>query len=314
MVIYHGEVNEDSDGPVEVCVPFVGEADLAGQAHRVEPAHREAYTEITVAQVAFPQILSAYDAVERWIGENGREITGVAARGLRRRLHAPRAERPRLRHRLPDQPRYLTVGRRSYRDGMASDGRDLTSSEFEHVDLSGTRFSSVRLNGATILHSALHRVVMRGVEILDTTIDGEIQNLVVNGVDVAPLVEAELDRRYPDRITFRPTSADGFRTAWELNARLWSATVGRARVSTLICCTSRSTASGLSSRPCGISPSPASPGSAGASAEIPAPGIRCRCPGIRWSRPTACPGTATPAPRSRRRSRCVVPRCLSRVM
>ncbi len=112
---------------------------------------------------------------------------------------------------------------------MASDGRDLTSSEFEHVDLSGTRFSSVRLNGATILHSALHRVVMRGVEILDTTIDGEIQNLVVNGVDVAPLVEAELDRRYPDRITFRPTSADGFRTAWELNARLWSATVGRAR-------------------------------------------------------------------------------------
>ena len=76
MVIYHGEVNEDSDGPVEVCVPVSGDGDLSGQAHRVEPAHREAYTEITVAQVAFPQILSAYEAVERWIGENGREITG----------------------------------------------------------------------------------------------------------------------------------------------------------------------------------------------------------------------------------------------
>jgi hypothetical protein len=36
---------------------------------------------------------------------------------------------------------------------------------------------------------------MRGVEIVDTTIDGEIQNLVINGVDVAPLVEAELDKR-----------------------------------------------------------------------------------------------------------------------
>ena len=76
MVIYHGEVNEDSDGPVEVCVPVSGDGDLSGQAHRVEPAHREAYTEITVAQVAFPQILSAYEAVERWIGANGRQITG----------------------------------------------------------------------------------------------------------------------------------------------------------------------------------------------------------------------------------------------
>ena len=76
MVIYHGEVNEDSDGPVEVCVPVSGDADLASHSRRIEPAHREAYTEITVAQVAFPQILSAYDAVERWVGENGREITG----------------------------------------------------------------------------------------------------------------------------------------------------------------------------------------------------------------------------------------------
>ena len=75
FVIYHGEVNEDSDGPVEVCVPIIGPADLDGQAHRVEPAHREAYTTITVAQVAFPQILSAYEAVERWITENGKEIT-----------------------------------------------------------------------------------------------------------------------------------------------------------------------------------------------------------------------------------------------
>lgn len=76
LVIYHGEVNEDSDGPVEVCVPVTGNGELSGQAHRIEPAHREAYTEITVAQVEIPQILSAYEAVERWIKENGREITG----------------------------------------------------------------------------------------------------------------------------------------------------------------------------------------------------------------------------------------------
>ncbi|HEV8556865.1 MAG TPA: DinB family protein [Actinophytocola sp.] len=103
------------------------------------------------------------------------------------------------------------------------------ANEFVHMNLSGARFSDVSLNGATIEYSALHRVVMRGVEIADTTIDGEIQNLVINGVDVAPLVEAELDRRYPDRPKFRPATASGFRSAWDLNERLWAATVDRAR-------------------------------------------------------------------------------------
>ena len=86
------------------------------------------------------------------------------------------------------------------------------------------------LNGAMIRNSDFHQVVMRGVEIVDTTIDGEIQNLVINGVDVAPLVEAELDKRYPDRPKFRPTTAAGFREAWDLNERLWAATVERARM------------------------------------------------------------------------------------
>lgn len=95
--------------------------------------------------------------------------------------------------------------------------------------MSGSHFRAVRLNGARILHSELRRVVMRGVEIVDTTIDGEIQNLLINGVDVVPLVEAELDRRDPARPKFRPTTADGFREAWDLNERLWAGTVERAR-------------------------------------------------------------------------------------
>lgn len=74
FVIFDGQVDEDSDGPVEVCVPVAGDADLCGQPIRVEAAHREAYTEITKAQVGFPQILSAYDAVERWVVEHGRQI------------------------------------------------------------------------------------------------------------------------------------------------------------------------------------------------------------------------------------------------
>jgi DNA-binding transcriptional MerR regulator len=76
-VIYHGEVNEDSDGPVEVCVPVARGSETADVPSRVEPTHREAYTRITKAQVEFPQILSAYEAVESWIRSEERTMTGA---------------------------------------------------------------------------------------------------------------------------------------------------------------------------------------------------------------------------------------------
>jgi DNA-binding transcriptional MerR regulator len=72
FVVYHGEVNEDSDGPVEACVPIARAAppppDLAV---RQEAAHREAYLTITRAQLEYPQILSAFDAVADWISSAG---------------------------------------------------------------------------------------------------------------------------------------------------------------------------------------------------------------------------------------------------
>jgi DNA-binding transcriptional MerR regulator len=78
IVIYHGEVNEDSDGPVEVCIPVSPTPEQAAQAAtRIEPAHREAYTRITKSQVAFPQILSAYEAVEQWIGANNQACSAA---------------------------------------------------------------------------------------------------------------------------------------------------------------------------------------------------------------------------------------------
>jgi effector-binding domain-containing protein len=79
FVVYHGEVSEDSDGPVEVCVPVAtnGSTDVAT---RVEPAHREAYTRITKAQVGYPQILSAYDAVTAWIRSHALTIENCAPR------------------------------------------------------------------------------------------------------------------------------------------------------------------------------------------------------------------------------------------
>ena len=70
MVIYHGEVDEDGDGPVELCVPVGGDAG-PGVAARTEPAHREAFVTITKAQVEFPQILGAYEQVEQWVRDAG---------------------------------------------------------------------------------------------------------------------------------------------------------------------------------------------------------------------------------------------------
>jgi DNA-binding transcriptional MerR regulator len=67
FAVYHGEVNLDSDGPVEVCLPIPEQPPSPEAAMRREPAHREAYVRLRKAQVEYPQILSAFDAVAQWI-------------------------------------------------------------------------------------------------------------------------------------------------------------------------------------------------------------------------------------------------------
>jgi DinB superfamily/Pentapeptide repeats (8 copies) len=122
--------------------------------------------------------------------------------------------------------------------------------EFSEQDLSGSTFRHVRLKGSTIEDADLSDVTirnawmagadfrgvmfpdvrMRGVGFRNVEIDGEIEGrLVINGVDVAPLIEAELDRLDPDRALLRPVDADGFRTAWAMLERRWDALVERAR-------------------------------------------------------------------------------------
>ncbi|MFD7441839.1 MerR family transcriptional regulator [Streptomyces sp. NPDC059909] len=87
-VAYHAEVTPDSDGPAEACVPVTdakaaeawaaahGRGATSGTVLRIEPAQRLAYTRITKAQVAYPQIISAFDAVEEWVEREGLTITG----------------------------------------------------------------------------------------------------------------------------------------------------------------------------------------------------------------------------------------------
>ena len=106
---------------------------------------------------------------------------------------------------------------------------DLRESRFERTDLSGSRFRASDLTGARFQNVDLHHVVIRGVELVDVDIDGEIENVTVNGVDIGPLIDAELNRRYPDRAKMRPDDPAGFREAWDILGRLWDQTVERAR-------------------------------------------------------------------------------------
>jgi uncharacterized protein YjbI with pentapeptide repeats len=108
-------------------------------------------------------------------------------------------------------------------------GEDLSGSRFVRVDLTGAEFRDADLSRARFRGVAFHGVVMSGAELGNVRIDGEIKNLVINGVDVAPLVEAELDRRDPERARMRPTDPAGFGEAWDIVERLWAGTVERAR-------------------------------------------------------------------------------------
>ena len=105
----------------------------------------------------------------------------------------------------------------------------MTDSSFERVDLSGARFRLVDLSGSRFRDVTLRGASMRGVELVDVDISGLVARVTVNGVDIAPLVQAELDRRDPERLLMRPTDAEGFRRAWDVIEKRWGETVQRAR-------------------------------------------------------------------------------------
>ena len=107
--------------------------------------------------------------------------------------------------------------------------QNLSGARFEYVYLTGADFHGVDLTGARFRLVDLTRVTISGSALRDVDISGQIDNVRINGVDVVPLVEAELDRRYPDRAKMRPGDAAGYREAWDVLERLWQQTVARAR-------------------------------------------------------------------------------------
>ena len=94
--------------------------------------------------------------------------------------------------------------------------------EFVDRDLSGARFVRCLLTDAVVRGG-----IVDGMEIDSPWLLEGGARLVVNGVDVAPLVDAELNRRFPGRELRRAQDPEGLRAAWSALERQWAATLER---------------------------------------------------------------------------------------
>ncbi len=94
------------------------------------------------------------------------------------------------------------------------------------------QFLERNLRGARFVECDLSDVVMRGVDIAGMDIYAPWLShgpgLQVNGIDVAPFVEQELDRRFPGRSQRRAESPAGLREAWSTVERAWDAAIESA--------------------------------------------------------------------------------------
>ncbi len=103
-------------------------------------------------------------------------------------------------------------------------------------DRQGAEFIGANLRGARFIESDLSGVVMRGVLVAGADIDAPWLSegdsfLRVNGIDVIPFVEAELNRRFPGRADRGAGDRDGLRAAWAALEAAWAAAL--ARVATM---------------------------------------------------------------------------------
>jgi len=75
--IFHGPVNPEADGPVEVCLPVEAHPRLTkGLVLRQLEGGTAAVTQISGDQCDFPAILDAYKAVAHWIHQQGHRASG----------------------------------------------------------------------------------------------------------------------------------------------------------------------------------------------------------------------------------------------
>jgi hypothetical protein len=95
-------------------------------------------------------------------------------------------------------------------------------------DFEGATFVRTSFKGATLRHSDVSGVTMRSVDVDGLDIDSHdlfMGSLVVNGVDVVPLVDAELNRQFPGRELQKAQTPEGLREGWVAVQGAWASTV-----------------------------------------------------------------------------------------
>ena len=95
-------------------------------------------------------------------------------------------------------------------------------------DFEGASFVNTSFKGATVRFSDVSGMTMRSVDVNGLEIDSHdlfFGTLLVNGVDVVPLVDAELNRRFPGRELQNAQTVEGLREGWEAVQSAWEATV-----------------------------------------------------------------------------------------
>lgn len=72
--IFHGAINGDSDGPIEICLPTTTLLNGAeGLTARTMQGGQAAFVSLRDGQCAFPEVLKGYDALVDWMRQNGYE-------------------------------------------------------------------------------------------------------------------------------------------------------------------------------------------------------------------------------------------------
>jgi hypothetical protein len=92
----------------------------------------------------------------------------------------------------------------------------------------GATFFRKRFRGATFRSCDLSGVTMRSVDVGGLDIDSHdlfFGSLIVNGVDVVPFVDAELNRRFPGRELQKSETPEGLRDGWVAVQAAWATTV-----------------------------------------------------------------------------------------
>jgi len=97
------------------------------------------------------------------------------------------------------------------------------SQEFE-----GATFVRTSFRDATLRSCDLSGVTMRSVEVGGLEIDSHdlyFSSLIINGVDVVPFVDAELNRQFPGRELQKAQTPKGLRDGWVAVQAAWESTV-----------------------------------------------------------------------------------------